>query len=166
MALFARDRQLATYVLAARVQEAENFLERGLFDFLIGGSRSVSPTAHVPPELDAHKLPGLTDMAWADLQYLSSLKPFNAQNLLSHIMNQPQQWKAYLVNREGRHSFEDLPNKNELDMRFFTQMDDDELESDRELQVPKLEVEPPGTPPDGAKSEKGREAGSQLGART
>ena len=77
IALFAADRQLAMYMIAARVQEAENFLEPKLFEFVLKGSRAISPTATVPVSLHGYAVPGLTNMAWADLQYLASLKPFN-----------------------------------------------------------------------------------------
>jgi len=74
MAVFEEDRKLITYMLVTRVMESESFIDRNLFDFLISGARSVSAATQVPEELD--RLPWLNSMVWADLKYLSTLKPF------------------------------------------------------------------------------------------
>jgi len=80
MAVFEEDRKLITYMLVMRVMESESFIDRNLFDFLISGARSVSASTEVPGDID--KLRWLNNMMWADLKYLSCLKPFNASNLL------------------------------------------------------------------------------------
>ena len=45
MSVFEEDRKLVTYLLVLRVLESENFIDRGLLDFIISGSKSVSMTA-------------------------------------------------------------------------------------------------------------------------
>ena len=85
MSVFEEDRKLVTYMLVMRVLEAESFVDHNLFQFLINGSKSVSPTTQVPSSIDLVKLPWLDNMMWADLQYLAGVKPFNATNLLTHF---------------------------------------------------------------------------------
>jgi len=125
MAVFEEDRKLITYMLVTRVMESESFIDRNLFDFLISGARSVSAATQVPEELD--RLPWLNSMVWADLKYLSTLKPFNATNLLGHITRQQESWNKFFGKRDKPLTFEDLPNKEQLDLRYFTQLDQDEL---------------------------------------
>lgn len=123
IALFEEDRQLTMYLIAARVQEAENFLQRDLFNFLLNGSKEIKKNSIVPPDLNEAKLPGLNNMAWANLQYLAKLKPFNEKNLLGHIVNHPKMWKEFCAFQDGLLTFNDMPNARELDLRFFTMMD-------------------------------------------
>jgi hypothetical protein len=125
MAVFEEDRKLVTYMLVMRVLESESFIDRNLLDFLINGAKSVSPTAQVPATINT--LPWLDNMMWADLQYLANVKPFNATNLLSHFMQNQEKWNKYCTRRDAPLTFEDLPNKEFLDLRFFAQMEDDEL---------------------------------------
>jgi hypothetical protein len=119
MALFSEDRQLTTYMLATRVQEAENFLEKNLFDFLMTGSKEISMVS-VPREVEEALIPGMNPMAWADLTYLSSMKPFNRRNLLGHITQNATHWRTLCATKDGRINFDDLPNSDILDLRFFS----------------------------------------------
>ena len=125
MAIFEGDRKLITYMLVLRVLQAENFIDRGLYDFLIGGAQVIPSGAQAPADTSA--TPWLTDEMWADLRCLSTLKPFSAQNLLNHITNHPDRWAKYYSKRDRAITFQDLPNKDLLDLRFFTQLDADEL---------------------------------------
>ena len=118
MAVFEEDRKLVTYMLVMRVLEAESFIDHNLFEFLINGAKSVSASAHVPTVITT--LPWLDNMMWADLQYLAQVKPFNATNLLSHIMQNQERWNKFCMRRDTALAFEDLPNKDLLDLRFFT----------------------------------------------
>jgi hypothetical protein len=125
MATFEEDRKLVTYTLVLRVLQAENFLDRGLYDFVISGAHAVSTSSQGPPGGGtAH---WLTDEMRADLKYLSGLKPFSVQNLLNHIANNPNMWSEYRARRDRPLTFQDLPNKGLLDMRFFTRLDSEEL---------------------------------------
>lgn len=128
ISLFVDDRQLAMYMIASRVQEAENFLEPKLFDFVLKGSKTISATATVPVSLHGYAVPGMTNMAWADLQYLATLKPFNATNLLDHIVKHPTQWKDFCAAEVDRLTYGNLPNAEVLDLRFFTMMDQAEFD--------------------------------------
>ena len=128
MAVFEQDSKLVTYMLVMRVMEAESFIDRNLFDFLVSGARSVSATTQVPRDLT--KAPWLTTMMWADLKYLACLKPFNAANLLGHLTQNQERWTKLFAKRDHALTFEDLPNRDLLDLRFFSQLDEDELQEE------------------------------------
>lgn len=85
MAVFEEDKKLVTTMLVMRVMQAENFIEGNLFEFLISGAKKVSTQTKVPREIDT--CPWLTNMMWADLQYLATLKPFNKANLLGNMIS-------------------------------------------------------------------------------
>ena len=53
-----------------------------------------------------------------------------------------------------------------MDLRFFTMLEQGELESDVELLPPKVGEDRPLSPGDGARSEKGPEAQSEFAVRT
>lgn len=125
MSVFEEDRKLVTYMLVMRVLESEAFLDRNLLDFVMSGAKRVSPNAQVPAAINT--LPWLDNMMWADLQYLANIKPFNATNLLSHFMQNQEKWNKYCMRRDVPLTFEDLPNKELLDLRYFAQMEDDEV---------------------------------------
>ena len=75
MAIFEEDKKLVTCILVMRVMEAENFIDKKLNEFLLSGPKSLQPTV-VPQEIN--NAPWLTNMVWADLKYLSTIKPFNS----------------------------------------------------------------------------------------
>jgi len=56
-----------------------------------------------------------------------TLKPFNATNLLGHITRQQESWNNFFGKRDRPLTFEDLPTKEQLDLRSFTPLDQDEL---------------------------------------
>jgi hypothetical protein len=93
MAVFEDDRHVITYMLVMRVMQAENFIDQSLCDFLMCGAQSIAANAQAPRDLDA--LPWLSNMIWADLQYLSGVKPFNASNLLGHITQNQERWDKF-----------------------------------------------------------------------
>jgi hypothetical protein len=128
MAVFEDDRHLVTYMLVMRVMQAENFIDQSLCDFLMCGAQSVSASAQVPRELDT--LPWMSNMMWADLQYLSGVKPFNASNLLGHVIQNQERWDKFHSKHDKPLTFQDLPNKDQLDLRFFSQLDDGELDAE------------------------------------
>jgi hypothetical protein len=84
MSVFEEDRKVVTYMLVLRVLESENFIDRKLLDFIMSGAKTVSMTAQVPESIKL--CPWLDNMMWADLQYLSNIKPFNSANLLNHFI--------------------------------------------------------------------------------
>ena len=90
MALFEEDKKLITIIIAMRVMESESFIDKNLFEFLLSGPKKVSHEANVPD--DIKEAPWLTSMMWADLTYLSTLKPFNARNLLTHLTSNADRW--------------------------------------------------------------------------
>ena len=121
MAVLVEDRKLITYMTVTRVMESESFIDRNLFEFLISGAKSVNAKIQAPDDLD--RLPWLNSMVWADLKFLSSLKPFNATNLLSHICKNQDAWNKFFNKKDRPLTYEDLPNKDQLDLRFFSQLD-------------------------------------------
>ena len=96
---------------------------------------------------EADQLTWLTNMMWADLRFLSTLKPFNSQNLLSHLTSNQERWSKLYKRRDKPITFEDLPNKDQLDLRFFSKLDGDELLEDAE------QLLPPGEQPSDTRSQ-------------
>jgi hypothetical protein len=125
MAVFEDDRNLVTYMFALRIMQAENFVDQGLGDFLLRGAQRFAGDTRVPDDIT--ELPWLDNLVWADLKTLSSLKPFSAANLLNHIARNQQKWAKFHAKLDRPLTFDDLPNKDALDLRFFTMLDDGEL---------------------------------------
>ena len=130
---------------------------------MLNGSKYINKNSMVPNELSDMHVPGLSNMAWADLQFLATLKPFNQKNLLGHMVNNPKMWKEFCAYPDGLLTFQDLPNRDELDLRFFTMMDQAEFTEDAQAPHPNITIE---NQERDAQSEKPRDANSQLGART
>jgi len=125
MAVFEADRNLVTYLFALRIMQAENFIDPGLGDFLLRGAQRLSADTRVPDEIT--ELPWLDNLMWADLRTLSCLKPFNSSNLLGHIAQNQQKWAKFHAKLDRPLTFEDLPNREAVDLRFFTMLDEGEL---------------------------------------
>jgi hypothetical protein len=124
MAIFEKDRKVVTYMIAMRILESENFIDRNLFEFLMAGARNVSPSTQLPVELE--RTLWMNSMMWADLKYLARLKPFNTANLLNHLVQNKESWDNFYERRDKPLRFADLPNRDLLDLRYFTLLDEDE----------------------------------------
>lgn len=125
MAVFEHDRNLVTYMFAVRVLQAENFIDPGLCEFLLRGAQRLSPDTRVPDGIT--ELPWLDNLMWADLRTLAGLQPFSAANLLGHIAQHQQAWAKFHARLERPLTFQDLPNRDAIDLRYFTKLDDGEL---------------------------------------
>jgi len=124
IAVFEDDRPLATYMVAIRVMQAENFCDPGLSNFLLRGTQKLDKDTRVPEEVN--ELPWMDSLMWADLKTLSTLKPFNPKNLLGHIRQNQLRWDKFYQKLGKPLTFMDLPNKDQIDIRVFT-LDADEL---------------------------------------
>jgi hypothetical protein len=60
-------------------------------------------------------------MMWAEMKYLTKLKPFNFGNLTDHVEKNPTLWHE-LIEAETI-SFEDLPNNGLLNLKQFALID-------------------------------------------
>ena len=110
---FQQDRNLVAYYVALRVLSAEQLTDDTLMNFALAGSRRVSADVKSPgPQIG---LPWLNDMMWAELKYLSKLKPFNFGNLTSHIESNPALWHE-LIELDAI-DFADLPNNGLLNLK-------------------------------------------------
>jgi len=88
-------------------------------EFALTGSRRVAADVKSPgPSIG---LPWLNDLMWAELKYLSKLKPFNFANLTSHIEQNPTLWHS-LIDKD-KVNFEDLPNNGLLNLKQFSLID-------------------------------------------
>lgn len=125
MALFEEDKKLVTVIIVMRVMESESFIDNNLSEFLLSGPKKVNSNASVPE--DIKEAPWLTNMMWADLTFLSTLKPFNSRNLLTHFTSNADRWNKLYQTKDRPVTFDMFPNKSALDFRFFSQMDEDEL---------------------------------------
>jgi hypothetical protein len=105
--------------VALRVLSAEQLTDDTLMNFSLAGSRRVSADVKSPGSQIG--LPWLNDMMWAELKYLSKLKPFNFGNLTDHIEKNPTMWHELIEAKVV--SFEDLPNNGLLNLKQFALID-------------------------------------------
>lgn len=70
--------------MVMRVMEHENFIDKGLCDFLMNGPKQILANVQMPKELATFN--GLNSMKWANLEALANIKPFNSTNLLNHVV--------------------------------------------------------------------------------
>jgi hypothetical protein len=105
--------------VALRVLKAEQLTDDTLMNFALAGSRRVSADVKSPGQ--SIGLPWLNDMMWAEMKYLSKLKPFNFGNLTDHVEKNPALW-AELIEAESI-NFENLPNHGLLNLKQFALID-------------------------------------------
>lgn len=87
--------------------------EDSLMKFALAGSRRISSDSVSPgPSLG---LPWLNDLMWAELKYLSKLKPFTMENLTHHIEQNPEAWNR-LIDIDTI-EYKDLPNADILNLK-------------------------------------------------
>ena len=87
--------------------------------FALAGSRRVNQDSISPgPSIG---LPWLNDLMWAELKYLSKLKPFNFGNLTDHIEKNPEAWNK-LIDMDTI-EYKDLPNGELLNLKQFGLID-------------------------------------------
>jgi hypothetical protein len=48
MAVFEEDRNIITQTMVMRVMEHENFIDKGLCDFLLSGPKNISASTQIP----------------------------------------------------------------------------------------------------------------------
>ncbi len=77
----------------------------------MGSYRHTDYTEDVPKDL---KLAWLNRKIWGDLRNLAELRPFNSNNLITHIKDNPTIWNEF-YNLEI-FSFDRLPNKDKLNL--------------------------------------------------
>ena len=68
-----------------------------------------------------NQLSWLTEVMWSDLNFLSSLRPFNENNLSMHILQNQSEWDTLFKMQQI--SFDLLPNKSEIDLEQFQVID-------------------------------------------
>ena len=59
----------------------------------------------------------MTDLMWAELIYLSSIKPFSIENLNNHIIGNPAYW--YELQDKRHITFSDIPSRSLIDVASF-----------------------------------------------
>ena len=127
MGVFEKDRKLITYLITLRVLQAENFVDPNLSDFIIHGARNLRPDIKPPEELS--DVSWVDGMMWAEILYLSKFKPFNQKNMVDHFVNQKQEWVDFFNTRDETLTFEELPNKELLDLRYFSRYGEDDYDN-------------------------------------
>ena len=126
MAIFDKDRRLMTCMLTMRIMQAENIMDGDLYDFLINGPRKRDENSKLPDELTGSSsrwMSWMNKMMWADLEQLSLLKPFTRECLLHHIVENQEDWADFYHLRDEPITFEDLPNRDLLDISPFIYID-------------------------------------------
>ena len=116
---FQEDRQLLTYFMAFKVLKSEDLIVPQLFVFALAGSRKVTlaPDDATQVRELRPQIPWMTDLMWAELIYLSSIKPFSIENLNNHIINNPAYWREL---QDKRHiTFSDIPSRALIDVASF-----------------------------------------------